>query len=182
MISRAVEEEAFAGAVRDHEEQARGALAGGSYTREIFDFCSGRVLSVGQLQPRQDVYAGAVANVSDLNLDTRFTHRLDVQVEPPETALGALIRWLSYVRRAELQLVGLSNHGSRFFLEFESTVRQWLADHSTLDWQTESEGPLVEDLVADLHLREGTEAVVTRVRELRDIFASECTSRAADPG
>lgn len=174
------EEEDFAELVRLHEGRARDALESGTYTCEVFDFCSGRVLPLSDLRPRQDVYADAVANASELGLDTRFTHLLDVHAECTESTLDALIRALSFVRRGQLRLVGLSNHGSQFLIEFECTVRQWLAVHETVGWLAEGEGAFTEELVADLHLRDSPAVILARVRELREVYTVERSSQPTE--
>lgn len=173
-IPVALEQRHFNEFVEEQRDRIRGQVEHAAYEAEIFDFCSGRILAMRDLQPRRDAYAGVIANCSDLSLDTRFTIPVRASASPGESEMRAVIRWLSWVEENDLRVVEFFHVPTEgLYLELESTIRQWFSLIDHLGWDPLKAARMSEDLTFALSLRDYPLAVMSRVRELRMAFDAE---------
>lgn len=172
-VPLAADAETFAGFVRGKENEVAKAVSEARYDREAFDLCSGRVLPVAAMQPRASVYAAAVANAGDLSLETRFTHRLHAERSATSSNQQELISFLAGVHEERFRIVGLGSVGLDFYVELESTIRNWFALFGRISWDAEREDRFAIDLSADLRLQDSAAALLARLRDLRAEFEAE---------
>lgn len=169
----AADVEAFPGLVRGREAEAASAVSEARYDREVFDFCSGRVLPIAALQPRAHVYAAAVANAGDLSLETRFTHTLHAERNAISGKQQEPFSLLAGMNEERFKIVDLGNVGLDFYVEWECTIRNWFAFFTSTPWGAEQEGTVADVLSTGLRLQDSATALLARISDLRAEFEAE---------
>lgn len=149
------------------------ALRRNEFVDPVWDLCTGRTVSSGDLRERTDVLDALPANPGDLTLDSCFSDPEYIRCDNPFELLVELEEVLSWARSFRLPILAIDYDYNSATVWVQQSIRSWLLSQSSRFSDHES---LIHDLtgsVADsfeAYDQSKFERVRQRMRELSSEF------------